>query len=386
VVLFGVRAEELASSSRVSVSGARVDESRYMERALELANLSDGAVAPRPPVGAVVVTPDGEVAGEGRTLRKPGPHAEAAAVEAAGDRARGATVYVTLEPCTLAHSKPKSCAQLLIDAGVAKVVASITDPCPEVDGGGFEMLREAGIEVEVGPLADRAAALIEPFAKWITTDEPFVTLKLAASLDGKVAAPDGTSRWITGEASRAQVHDLRRRVDAVVVGSGTAVADDPALTSRISGRTPGLEGDQPVRVVFDSSGRTPSDAQLFDGSAPAIVVTTDDAELPAYDADVIRVPKADGGVDVDAALRELGARGMCHVLVEAGPTLAATFVERGLVDRLILYVAPKIIGGDAPGLFASGAKTLADAWEMDIVDVSRVGEDIRIDARPRRSR
>lgn len=356
-----------------------MDQTRYMARALELADAADGSVAPRPPVGAVVVSPDGQVVGEGFTRRKPGPHAEAAALEAAGDRARGATVYVTLEPCNVAVNKPVSCADLLIAAGVAKVVAAITDPCPDIDGRGFARLRDAGIEVETGVLADVAASLIAPFAKWTSTNRPFVTLKLAASLDGKVAAPDGTSQWITGEEARAQVHDFRRRVDAVLVGSGTAFSDDPALTFR----TPGLEGEQPLRVVLDSSGRTPATSQVFDGTVPALVITTEDAKLPNYNAEVVRVPRAEGGVDIDAALDALGDRGLCHVLVEAGPTLAGSLIERGAVDRLILYLAPKIIGGDAPGLFATGAKTLTDAWQMEITDVTRVGDDLRIDARPR---
>jgi diaminohydroxyphosphoribosylaminopyrimidine deaminase / 5-amino-6-(5-phosphoribosylamino)uracil reductase len=342
-------------------------EQRFMERALELAHRADGSVAPRPPVGCVIVSPDGEVLGEGSTRRKPGPHAEAAALEAAGEGARGATAYVTLEPCTLAVSKPKSCAQLLIEAGVARVVASITDPCPDIDGRGFEMLREAGITVETGSLAEEAASLIEPFAKFITTGRPFVTLKLAASLDGKVAAPDGTSRWITGEAARADVHDLRRRVDAIVTGTGTVMADDPLLTFR----TPGLTGEQPLRVVLDSSGRTPRGAQILNDDAPTLVIGPDLAGA------------GDGGVSIEGALALLAERGLCHVLVESGPTLAASFVEAGEVDRFVLYLAPKIIGGDAPGLFSSGVKTLTDAWELKIEDVTRVGDDIRIAARRR---
>jgi diaminohydroxyphosphoribosylaminopyrimidine deaminase/5-amino-6-(5-phosphoribosylamino)uracil reductase len=355
-----------------------VDEKRWMDQALDLARRSEGAVAPRPPVGAVIVSPDGEVVGEGRTLRKPGPHAEAAALEEAGDGARGATVYVTLEPCTVAVSKPFSCAHLLIKAGVSRVVASVQDPCPDIDGRGFTMLRDAGIAVEVGPGEREAERLIEPFAKLITTNIPFVTLKLAASLDGKVAAPDGTSRWITGEEARAEVHDLRRRADAVLVGSGTVVADDPALTVR----TPGLDADQPLRVVLDSSGRTPTSARLFDDEAPTLVVTTADVSADHWPSEIVRVPSAEGGVDVPAALDALAERGICHVLVEAGPTLAGSFVDSGCVDRLVLYLAPKIIGGDAPGLFSSGVKTLAEAWGMRIEHVRRVGDDIRIDARP----
>ena len=340
-------------------------EATYMQRALELANLSDGSVAPRPPVGCVIVTPDGETF-EGRTKRKPGPHAEAEALTAAGSKARGATAYVTLEPCCVAVSKPVSCAQLLIEAGVSRVVASMSDPCPDIDGRGFAMLRDAGIDVETGLLQDEARALIEPFAKWIATREPFVTLKLAASLDGKVAAPDGTSRWITGEAARAEVHDLRRRADAVVVGSGTVIADDPMLTFR----TPGLDGDQPLRVVLDSSGRTPRGANVFNNDASTLVITADD------------VGRSEAGVDVRAAMHLLGERDVCHVLVEAGPRLAASFMDAGLVDRFVLYLAPKVIGGDAPGLFAHGVKTLTDAYALDIVGVTRVGDDIRIEARP----
>lgn len=358
------------------------DQSGFMDRALELARRADGCVAPRPPVGAVVVSEDGEVVGEGYTRRKPGPHAEDDALARAGDRARGSTVYVTLEPCNTKKSKTASCAQLLIDAGVRRVVAAVTDPCPDVDGRGVAMLRDAGIEVEVGARADEAARLIEPFAKWITTTLPFVTVKVAASLDGKVAAADGSSRWITGAAARAEVHALRRRVDAVVVGSGTVVADDPALTFR----TPELDGDQPLRVVIDASGRTPETARLFDGAADALVITTSDVSDDRVNAwrtagaDVSRVASAEGGVDLTAALRVLGERGVCHVLVEPGPQLASSFVERGLVDRLVLYLAPKLIGGDAPGLLASGVKTIADAWDLGIERIDRVGDDLRIDA------
>jgi diaminohydroxyphosphoribosylaminopyrimidine deaminase / 5-amino-6-(5-phosphoribosylamino)uracil reductase len=358
------------------------DQTRHMARALELARRAEGGVAPRPPVGAVVVSADGAVAGEGWTRRKPGPHAEDDALARAGARAAGGTVYTTLEPCNTKKSKAASCAQLLIDAGVRRVVTSVADPCPDVDGRGFAMLRDAGIEVVVGPGAGEAARLTEPFAKWITTTTPFVTMKVAASLDGKVAAADGTSRWITGELARAEVHDLRRRVDAVLVGSGTVVADDPALTFR----TPGLDGEQPLRVVLDASGRTPEDAQLFDGAADTLVITADDvpdvrvnAWLTAG-AVVSRVQKGDGGVDIAAALDVLGERGICHVLVEPGPTLAASFVERGLVDRFVIYLAPKLIGGDAPGLLASGAKTITDAWELDVTDVAHVGDDLRIEA------
>lgn len=347
-----------------------MDDAGYMRRALDLARRAEGSVSPRPPVGAVLVA-DGDVAGEGLTLPGEGRHAEVFALDAAGGRARGATLFVTLEPCA------KRCARLLVDAGVSRVVAAVHDPNPDCDGRGFALLRDAGVAVEVGMESEAASALVEPFAKWITTGLPFVTLKIAMSLDGKVAAPDGTSQWITGESSRAEVHDLRRRVDAVLVGAGTVEADDPLLTFR----TPGLEGTQPLRVIVDSSGRTPPTARVFNDDAPSLVLTTDDAVDPGW-RDVVRVSRGDGGVDLGAALAELGRRGLCHVLVEPGPALVGSFAAAGLVDKYVFYVAPKIVGGDAPGAFASGVKTLADAWRLRIDGVVHVGEDVRVEARP----
>lgn len=362
-----------------------MDETGYIERALDLARRAEGSVSPRPAVGAVVVSAEGEIVGEGFTQRKPGPHAEAEALDQAGDRARGATVFVTLEPCNIATSKPSSCADALIAAGVRKVVASIIDPCPDVDGRGLARLREAGIEVSTGPGAAAATAVIEPFAKWTTTSMPFVTLKLAASLDGKVAARDGTSRWITGPEARAEVHDLRRRVDAVLVGSMTVLRDDPLLTYR--NKTPGT---QPLRVVVDGSGRSSAEAKVFNGDAPTLVITSEDLDARFIDAwtaagaDVERVAAGEGGIDPRSALTVLGDRGICHVLVEGGPTIASSFVEHDLVDRFVLYFAPKLIGGEAPGVLNDGVKTLSDAWELDIDAVTRVGMDVRIDARRRR--
>jgi diaminohydroxyphosphoribosylaminopyrimidine deaminase/5-amino-6-(5-phosphoribosylamino)uracil reductase len=351
-----------------------VDDAKYMQRALQLAAKAEGSVSPRPPVGAVIVS-DGEIVGEGFTRPGEGLHAETFALEAAGQRAVGATLFVTLEPCA------KRCAPALVAAGIGRVVAAIQDPNPDCDGRGFALLREADVSVDIGLERAAAAALIEPFAKWITTGLPFVTLKIAMSLDGKVAAPDGTSQWITGDKARAEVHELRRRVDAVLIGAGTVEIDDPQLTFR----TPGLEGTQPLRVVVDSSGRTRSNARMFDGAAPALVLTTHDTAdvWTTRGVDVARLPRADGGVDLGAAMQELGVRGLCHVLVEAGPTLAGSFVAARLVDRFIFYVAPKIIGGDAPGAFASGVKTLSDAWDLEIETLRTVGTDIRIDARPR---
>jgi diaminohydroxyphosphoribosylaminopyrimidine deaminase/5-amino-6-(5-phosphoribosylamino)uracil reductase len=352
-----------------------------MHRAIELARRAEGNVSPRPPVGAVVVSPSGEIVGEGWTRRSPGPHAEDAALRAAGERARGATVYVSLEPCCRS-SVSVPCAEQLIEAGVGRVVAAIADPHPEVNGRGLRALRRAGVDVRTGTLRAAARTLVEPFARWSRTGLPFVTLKLAATLDGKVAAPDGSSMWISGPEARAEVHEMRRRTDAVVVGSMTVLRDDPLLTCRLDDALV----TQPLRVVVDGSGRTPPGARVFNDDAPTLVITSEDLAdeyvggWRAAGAEVERVSAGESGVDVGAVVDVLGRRGLCHVLLEGGPTIAASFVEHRLVDRFILYLAPKLVGGDAPGLFASGVKTLADAWGLRVEDISRVGTDIRIDA------
>ncbi|MEX0875220.1 MAG: bifunctional diaminohydroxyphosphoribosylaminopyrimidine deaminase/5-amino-6-(5-phosphoribosylamino)uracil reductase RibD [Actinomycetota bacterium] len=358
------------------------DDGVYMGRALELAGRAEGTVSPRPPVGAVIVN-GGEVAGEGFTQPAPGPHAEVVALEAAGDRARGATIYVSLEPCS--HSSvTEPCADALIQAGVGEVVAGTTDPNPVVNGAGFRKLRAAGVRVRSGVMRKRAKSIIDPFVTWVRTGKPFVTLKMATTLDGKVAALDGTSMWITGGEARAEVHDLRRRADAVLIGSMTVLRDDPLLTCRLDG----VSATQPLRVVVDGSGRTPADARVFNADAPTLVITNGDqteahvSRWRAAGADVERVPAGENGVDMAAALAVLGRRGVCHVVVEGGPTIAASFVAGGLVDRFVLYLAPKLIGGDAPGLLNDGVKTLTEAWNVRIEGVRRIGDDIRIDARP----
>ncbi len=360
------------------------DDGKFMKRAIELARRTEGSVSPRPPVGALLVSPDGEVVGEGWDTASPGPHAETMALDAAAERARGATVFVTLEPCS--HTGATApCADALIQAGVARVVVGATDPNPKVNGRGLAKLRAAGIEVTENVESETCRALIEPFTKWVRTGTPFVTLKMAASLDGKTAAPDGTSMWITGEAARAEVHDLRRRADAVIVGSMTVLRDDPLLTCRLED----LEVSQPLRVVIDGSGRTPETSRVFNNDAPALVITNEDLagshieRWRAAGADVARVPAGESGVDVRAALRYLGEKGICSVLVEGGPTIAASLVGSNLVDRFVLYLAPKLIGGDAPGLLNDGVKTLTDAWELEIENIRTVGEDLRIDARPK---
>lgn len=355
----------------------------WMRRALALAERGRGSTSPNPMVGAVLVR-DGEVVGEGFHRAPGAPHAEALALATAGALAAGATCYVTLEPC-VHHGRTPPCADALVAAGVGRVVAAMEDPDPRVRGGGFARLRAAGVEVEVGVGATEAKAQNAAFVLHRRLGRPRVTLKAAASLDGKVAAPDGTSQWITGAAARADAHRLRAEADAVVVGAGTALADDPRLTVRL----PGWTGRQPLRVLVDSAGRVGAGGRLFDASAPTLVATTAAAPVAATrawaaaGAEVLvcpEAPGAPGGVDLTDLVKALGARDVLELLVEGGPRLHASFWSAGLADRLVWYLAPLVIGGDAaPGLLpGAGAPTLANAQGLHLESVDRLGDDLRI--------
>jgi diaminohydroxyphosphoribosylaminopyrimidine deaminase / 5-amino-6-(5-phosphoribosylamino)uracil reductase len=361
----------------------------WMARAVALAEGGRGTASPNPMVGAVLVL-DGRVVGEG-FHRAPGrPHAEVVALAAAGPLAAGATCYVTLEPCAH-HGRTPPCVDALLQAGVARVVAALPDPDPRVDGEGFARLRAAGATVTVGV---GAAAAAEQNAAYLThrrLGRPRVTLKAAASLDGKVAAPDGSSQWITGPAARADAHRLRAEADAVVVGAGTALADDPRLTAR----PPGQVARQPLRVLVDAAGRVGASGHLFDAAAPTLVATTAAAPAAAVEAwrragaEVLVCQEAareDGGRGVDLAglVGALGRRGVLELLVEGGPRLQAGFWAAGLADRLVWYLAPLVVGGDgAPGLLRDGgAPTLAAARALRIASVERLGEDLRVVAFP----
>lgn len=355
-------------------------DKKFMQRALDLA-AGARPVSPRPPVGAVIVSGD-EIVGEGADGPSPSQHAEIIALNKAGPCAKGATIYLSLEPCVHQGATPP-CTAALIEAGVAKVVVATRDPNPVVDGRGIKALRAAGIDVTVGMGRARARHLIAPFASWVLRKRPLVTLKMAASLDGKTAAPDGSSRWITSEESRREVHQLRSIVDAVLVGSGTIVADDPSLTCRLEG----YSGPQPKRIVVDSSGRTPPEAKVFDGTAPAVVLTSRVAPAETRQAwaktgaYVFVLPQAQRGVRLQPALNSLWALGICHVLAEPGPALASGLIAEGLVDRFRFYLAPKLIGDPAAGLDL-GIKSLDEARGLRIQKVSKVGPDIRVDAEP----
>ena len=340
-----------------------------MRHAIALASSVGDATHPNPNVGAVVLDRDGVVVGEGRHERAGGAHAEVLALAAAGERARGGTVVVTLEPC--AHSgRTGPCAQAVVDAGVARVVFAVADPTPRARGGAA-LLREAGVAVEDGVLADEAAQANERWLTGVLRDRPFVVWKVASTLDGRVAAADGTSRWISSPESRADAHLLRSRVDSIVAGIGTVLADDPALTVRDEAGC--TVGEQPLRVVVDTHGRTPLGARVRDDAAPTWVATA--AELGTG---------SDGHVDLDALLRALHAKGHTFVLLEGGPTLAGGFLRAGLVDRVVAYLAPTLLGAGPSALAGTGISTLADGVGLDVTDVTRCGPDVRVTARPRR--
>jgi diaminohydroxyphosphoribosylaminopyrimidine deaminase/5-amino-6-(5-phosphoribosylamino)uracil reductase len=350
----------------------------FMRRALELAENGLGLAAPNPMVGAVVVS-GGRVVGEGWHEGPGAPHAEMIALREAGDRARGATLYVTLEPCSH-HGRTGPCAPAVAESGVGRVVAAIRDPNPQVDGRGFDLLRRAGLQVDVGACRSEGEELILGFATHVRTGRPHVTLKMAASLDGKIAARDGSSTWITGEGARRDAHRLRARSGAVIVGAGTAISDRPRLTVRLEG----YRGRQPLRVVADSSGRTPADGPLFDGTAPTLIATSrrvpDEVRRAWVEGGAAVVAVGDEAVGLADLLDHLGKEGIQEALIEGGQTLAWSAVEEGVVDRVVLYLAPKLIGGEsAPGILGGkGFGTLADAPAVDLRSVEMVGPDVKV--------
>jgi len=353
---------------------------KMMKRALSLARRGSGKTSPNPAVGCVIVR-DGTIVGEGWHRKAGTPHAEIHALHAAGELARGADLYVTLEPCSH-FGKTPPCAEALIKAGPARVFIGMIDPNPLVAGRGAAALRRAGIAVETGILEAECRALNEPFIKHVTTGMPFVTLKSALTLDGKTATSGGDSRWITSAAARRLVHRLRSRTDAVMTGSGTLLADDPQLTVRM------VRGRSPLRIVVDSSLQTPVDCALMSEAAtvPVIIATAGGhgakaARLAAKGAEVLRCGQADGQVDLAALLKILGSRGIQSILLEGGERLCGEMLRQGLIDRFLFFFAPKIVGGMGKGLFAgSGAALMQDAAQLAIRKVSRVGDDILVEA------
>ncbi|MBA2733792.1 MAG: bifunctional diaminohydroxyphosphoribosylaminopyrimidine deaminase/5-amino-6-(5-phosphoribosylamino)uracil reductase RibD [Acidobacteria bacterium] len=352
-----------------------------MRRALELAARGIGQVSPSPLVGCVIASRDGDIVGEGFYLYEQLRHAETIALEHAGELARGATAYISLEPHSH-HGRTPPCTETLIRAGIARVVASIEDPNPLVSGKGFADLRAAGVEVQTGTLEREAARLNEAYVHSLRNARPFVHLKLASSLDGKIATRTGDSRWITGEESRARVHELRHLYDAILIGAGTAIADDPLLTDR-SGKP---RRRQLLRVVLDQKLCLSPESQLGKTARdyPTLVFASESADDSAASAlakrgvEVLR--DASGGRNLESVLRELGARSIQSVLIEGGAHVAGAFLDSRLVDKVSFFIAPVIIGGrDAPASIGGlGAEKIADTINLQDIEVNRHGRDIEV--------
>ncbi|WP_055557912.1 bifunctional diaminohydroxyphosphoribosylaminopyrimidine deaminase/5-amino-6-(5-phosphoribosylamino)uracil reductase RibD [Streptomyces sp. NBRC 110028] len=351
-----------------------------MRRAVELAARGLGHTSPNPVVGCVILDAGGRQAGEGWHQRAGGPHAEVHALRAAGERARGGTALVTLEPCN--HTgRTGPCARALIDAGIARVRYAVADPTAQARGGAAT-LAAAGVDVAPGPLADEAAAVNEAWLTAMRRGRPFVLWKYAATLDGRSAAADGTSRWITSAPARADVHRLRAEADAVLVGSGTLRADDPHLAVRDrDGVT------QPLRVAVDTDATAlKRHARILDDAAPTLVAVARDADtgqLPPG-AETLRLPRAAAGrgLDIAALLAALHDRGVRSVLLEGGPTLAGAFLAAGAVDKVVGYLAPVLLGAGPAALADAGITTIARALRLETADVTRLGPDLRVTAVP----
>lgn len=366
--------------------------SEFMRLALDEARGALGTTSPNPSVGAVVVR-DGRVVGRGRTQPPGGAHAEVMALRDAGAAARGATLYCTLEPCVhIGRTGP--CTEAIIEAGVAEVRYSIVDPDVQVAGAGDTRLRAAGLHVEAGDGADESARILEGYLKHRRTGRPAVIVKVAMSLDGRIAAASGDARWVSGPEAREWVHRIRTQVDAVVVGSGTLVADDPALTARPEGATEGAH--QPARIVVDSRARTQPSARLFSESGgPVIVATVEGAPrawrvaIEARGGEVLVAPAVTGAdgvphVDLEALLVALGQRGMLNVMVEGGGVLLGALFDRRLVDRLYAVIAPVIVGAaSAPSAVSGrGAQVMREVPRLRDLAVTRLGEDVLVEGVP----
>lgn len=365
--------------------GANKLDEKYMRLALRLAKRGMGQTSPNPMVGAVIVKGK-TIVGRGYHHRAGEPHAEILALRQAGKRAGGGTLYLNLEPCNHFGRTPP-CTQAILDGGIKRVVAGMKDPNPLVSGRGIRRLRRAGVQVDVGILEKECRELNAPFCKFITSGKPFVILKAAASLDGKIAARSGAARWISSNISRNYVHGLRQTMDAVMVGIGTVMKDDPLLNVRL----PGLKrAGHPLRVIVDSHLRIPLTSRLVRtaGQYPTLVATTKAASsfkmrqlTKAKLAVLVIENDAQGGVNLNALMGELAGRGIVSILLEGGSTLNASAIKEGIVDRLLFFIAPVIIGGKlAPGIIGGeGALRIKDAQPVKIIKAKHIGPDLLIE-------
>ena len=379
-----MRPDEAATIDRSKDAWSEIDR-QMMRRALSLAARGCGQVSPSPLVGCVITDTDGGIVGEGYYLYQQVKHAETLALEEAGPRATGATAYVSLEPHAH-HGRTPPCTDALIRAGVKRVVAPIEDPNPKVSGKGFAHLRAAGLRVETGLLAREASRLNEKYILFMRQARPFVHLKLASSLDGRIATRTGDSRWITGEQSRARVHQLRHEYDAILIGSGTAINDNPLLTDR-SGKPRRLPL---TRVLLDPSLRLSTDSQLALSArdAPVLVFTSESADASAVEAlerrGIVVLRESDGGRNLNHVLTELGRRSIQSVLVEGGSRVAGAFLDAGLVDKVSFFIAPLVIGGfdAASAVGGTGAERIDTAMRLTDVEFKQHGPDIEVTGYP----
>lgn len=357
----------------------------YMQLALDLAASAKGKTNPNPLVGAIIVK-DGSIVGTGLHRKAGEPHAEVHAFRMAGEHAKDATLYVTLEPCSH-FGKTPPCANLVKESGVKRVVVAMQDPNPSVAGRGINLLRDAGMEVEVGVLEEQARRLNERFIHNMLTSRPFVISKFAMTLDGKIATYSGHSQWITGEEARGTVHELRNEVDAILVGIGTVLKDNPALTTRLKERT----CKNPIRIVLDRELRTPLDAQIVQtNDAKTIIVTAEGQQHKAsafenLGVELLYVPVIDSKLDLNAMLDELYKHGITDILVEGGGEVNASFLRNGLIQKFLVYVAPKVLGGrnSITPFTGDDVETIDAAMLLQFAEIDKIGEDLRITAYPK---
>ncbi|ABR47235.1 riboflavin biosynthesis protein RibD [Alkaliphilus metalliredigens QYMF] len=356
---------------------------QYMRKAIELAKKGTGHTNPNPLVGAVIVK-NNKVIGEGYHHYYGGPHAEVDAFNNATEDVKGATMYVTLEPCSH-YGKTPPCAKAIVEKGIAQVVIAMRDPNPLVAGNGIGILRESGIEVISEVLESEAKNLNEIFVKYITTEMPFCILKTAMTLDGKIATATGDSKWITNEESRQYVHEIRHQVSSIMVGIGTVLVDDPQLTTRLHNQ----EGSDPIRVIVDTEAKTPLWAQVLQLSSKVrtIIATTEKADpnkikaLEEKGAEVIIIPLKNNQVDLKCLIQQLGAKGIDSVLIEGGATLNDSALQEGIVDKVVSFIAPKIVGGAKAKtpVGGDGIKYMKDAIQLTDIQVRKFGQDIMIE-------
>ncbi len=348
---------------------------------MALARLALGQVSPNPAVGALVVK-DGEIVGQGYTQPPGFDHAEIVALKQAGEKAREASMYVTLEPCCHFGRTPP-CSEAIIAAGISEVHIAMIDPNPVVSGRGEEALQKEGIKTSVGDHEEEARTINEAYIKYIKTGLPFVTVKFAASLDGKIATRTGDSKWITGSESRKYVHYLRYTNDAVITGANTIIADDPYLTCRYGG-TGGAVKNKQLRVIVDGLGRTPPTARVFSEPGKVLVAIGDSVDIKIKKAmqdsgaELLEFPAPKGKIDINNLLKVLGEREVTSVLLEAGGILLGSFFDAGTVDKVVAFIAPMVLGGDSIAVGGLGVEKLADAKKLDHISVERFGDDLMI--------